>query len=83
MLLFRADKDLSAYQPYVDVVASDGTFRLGPQRSGDYIVVALAAGDLSPQWHQHERLTALRDAGERISLSDESEITLNLTALRK
>ena len=58
-------------------------FDFGPQRAGDYVVVALAPGSATPQWHQHERLTALRNSGERITLSGESDITVDLTALRK
>jgi protocatechuate 3,4-dioxygenase beta subunit len=71
---------LSRFPDYVTTSAT-GSFRAGPQRPGDYVLVALGPSGSLPL-NDRSRLTQLAQVGERITLGDAEERTLDLTVVR-
>lgn len=63
-------------------VSSSGAFRLGPQRGGDYLVVALDPSVPTPEPGDRDRLARLAEGAERIRLNDNEDRTLDLRAVR-
>jgi hypothetical protein len=63
-------------------ISRTGTFRLGPQRGGDYVVVALPAELSDVALNDLERLARLAQAGEHITLRGEEERTLDLRIVK-
>lgn len=59
-------------------VSTAGTFRLGPQRAGDYLVVALAPSEPVPEFEDRERMAGLVEAAERVTLTDLEERAIDL-----
>jgi hypothetical protein len=55
---------------------------LGPQRPGDYIVVALGPSGALPQPHDRARFARLVASGERITLGENEERALDLTVVK-
>ena len=53
--------------------AAAGTFKLGPARQGDYIIVALPAGSRYPQSGEWDRLARLAAQGEAVTLGELDE----------
>ncbi len=71
---------LSRFPDYVNTSAT-GAFRAGPQRAGDYVLVALGPSGPLPL-NDASRLAQLTQAGARITLADTEERTLDLTVVR-
>jgi protocatechuate 3,4-dioxygenase beta subunit len=63
-------------------VSAGGTFKLGPRRAGDYLVVAFDASTLPPNPIDRERLAQLAPDAERITLREDDERTLDLRVMR-
>lgn len=63
-------------------ISRTGTFRLGPQRGGDYFMVALPAELADVAFNDQERLARLAQGGERITLRGEEERTLDLRIVK-
>jgi hypothetical protein len=63
-------------------ISRSGTFRLGPQRGGDYVVVALPTELSHIRSNDYERLTQLAATGERVTLRDEQERVLDLRIVK-
>jgi hypothetical protein len=76
------DQGWSAHESSSAWISRTGAFRLGPQRDGDYFVVALPAelSDVAP--NDEERLARLAQGGERITLRGEEERTLDLRIVK-
>jgi protocatechuate 3,4-dioxygenase beta subunit len=70
---------VSQFPDYVTTSAT-GAFRAGPKRAGDYVLVAF--GPSGPLPGDPHRLALLAQAGERITLGDSEERTLDLTVVR-
>ena len=62
--------------------AKDGTFKVGPLRRGDYSIVALAASAELPSPDRRDQLAELARQGERVSLAENEERTLDLRIVR-
>lgn len=58
--------------------AATGAFRVGPVRAGDYVIVAIRPSDPYPDPDDRTRLAKLVGTGERMTLSDEEQRTLDL-----
>ena len=71
---------VSQFPVYVTTSAT-GSFHAGPQRAGDYILVALGPSGPLPL-NDRSRLVQLAQAGERITLGGAEERTLDLTVVR-
>ena len=68
LFLFRADGVQSGV---VDTLTSTvGTFRLGPVRGGDYLIVALPSSAPPPQTGEWDRLARLAAIAQRLTLDD-------------
>jgi len=69
---------------FLDYVTSSpsGAFRLGPQRPGDYLVVAVGPSGALPQPRDRARFAQLIAAGERVTLGENEERALDLTVVR-
>ena len=59
-----------------------GTFRTGPQRAGDYLVVAVGPSGPLPEFGNRGQLDTLVRAGERITLVENEERMLDLAVLK-
>ena len=59
-------------------VGRNGTFRLGPTRAGTYVLVALPAGSETVQRGEWDRIARLIAAGERVTLGELEERTVDL-----
>jgi Carboxypeptidase regulatory-like domain len=71
---------VSRFPEYVTTSAT-GSFRAGPQRAGDYVLVALGPSGPLPL-NDGTRLAQLAQAGERITIGDTEERTLDLTVVK-
>jgi protocatechuate 3,4-dioxygenase beta subunit len=71
----------NSYEPFSAAVAANGEFRLGPQRGGDYFILALPAGSI-PVASDTDRMAQLAESAERITLGDEEQLTLDLRVVR-
>ena len=71
---------VSQFPVYV-TTSETGSFRAGPQRAGDYVLVALGPSGPLPI-NDRSRLIQLAQVGERITLGDAEERTLDLTVVR-
>jgi hypothetical protein len=60
---------------------SNGSFRVGPARAGDYVVVALRPGSRQPNFQNLRDIERLLAAGDRVTLGTFEERTLDLTAV--
>jgi hypothetical protein len=61
--------------------SKDGTFKVGPFRRGDYSVLALDASAELPL-DDADQLAGLARKGERVSLAENEEATLDLRSVR-
>ncbi len=59
-----------------------GAFRLGPQRPGDYTVIAVGPSGAIPQPRDRARFAQLIQAGERITVGENEERVLDLTVVK-
>jgi hypothetical protein len=64
-------------------VSSDGAFRTGPQRAGEYLILALGPDVTPPPPDDRDRLAALAERAERITLAADEERTLDLTVTKQ
>ena len=79
-LMFPAGKQRwGNHQQITALTDTAGTFRLGPQRAGEYLIVALAPGVPVPSPGDHERTLTLAEGAERVRLGDNEERTLDLS----
>ena len=62
--------------------AADGTYRFGPQRDGDYFVVAVPSTDMEPAGDDREKLTRLAERAERITLTLGEDRSLDLRVIK-
>jgi hypothetical protein len=60
------------------VLSSSGTYSFGPLREGEYVVVAVPSGTPYPQTGEWDRVARLFAAGERVTLVDQEQRTLDL-----
>jgi hypothetical protein len=60
------------------VLSVSGKYSFGPLRDGDYFVVAVASGTPYPQSGEWDRVARLAAAGERVTLLDQEQRTLDL-----
>lgn len=58
--------------------AATGAFRVGPVRPGDYVIVVAGPSVPYPDPADRARLAKLAETGERITLADEEQRTLDL-----
>jgi hypothetical protein len=63
-------------------VSVTGTFRLGPQRGGDYLIVAVIPSAKVPEPDDRDRVARLAEVAERIRLGDEEQRTLELRVIQ-
>ncbi|HET9264196.1 MAG TPA: carboxypeptidase-like regulatory domain-containing protein [Vicinamibacterales bacterium] len=83
VLMFPAGKARWGYHESSDVpISRGGTFRLGPQRAGDYFIVALASGGAEFNPLDQSRWARLVDIAERITLAREEERVLDLRVVK-
>ena len=83
VILFPANPELWNERQVLGVnVSAGGTFKLGPQRAGDYLVVAFDPSTPPPNLLDRERLARLAPEAERIALREDEERTLDLRAVR-
>ena len=68
LFLFRADDVQSRVADAR--TSTDGTFRLGPVRGGDYLIVALPASAPPPRTGDWDRLARLAAIAQRLTLDD-------------
>jgi hypothetical protein len=85
VFLFRApvDKDVPA-RLAGSVLSVNGNYTFGPMRDGDYLIVAASADVPTPQTGEWERLARLAALGERVTVGDldQRTIELRVTAVR-
>ncbi len=62
--------------------AADGTYRIGPQRDGDYFVVAVPSTNMEPAGDDRARLTRITEQAERITLTLGEERSLDLRVIK-
>jgi protocatechuate 3,4-dioxygenase beta subunit len=62
--------------------SATGVYRIGPRRTGEYIVLALGAGAELLDPSDHDQLAKLAGAGERVTLGQQGEVTLDLQVIR-
>lgn len=67
------------HQQMTALVDAAGAFRLGPQRAGEYVVVALPPGTAAPNRRDYERLLTLAEGAERVQLGENEERLLDLS----
>lgn len=60
-----------------------GAFRVGPQRAGDYLIVALPASGRFPDPDDQARLAQLMESAERISLGSDEQRSLDLHVIKE
>ena len=65
------------------VTNAGGTFRIGPQRAGEYLVVALPRGTSAPHPEDFEGILTLAEGAERIRLGENEERALDLSVRRQ
>jgi len=58
--------------------SATGAFRLGPQRGGDYLIVAIGPSVPVPEPGDRDRMARLAEAAERIRFGEEEQRTLEL-----
>ncbi len=71
----------SMFSDYVPA-SPTGAFRLGPQRPGDYTVVAVGPSGAMPQPRDRAQFAQLIRVGERITLGENEERVLDLTVVK-
>lgn len=62
--------------------SADGSFRFGPARAGEYVAFALPVNHRPPGFEDPERLARLMALGERITLGELDERTLDLHVIK-
>ncbi|HKT80283.1 MAG TPA: hypothetical protein VJP86_08685, partial [Vicinamibacterales bacterium] len=62
--------------------SDDGSFRFGPARSGEYVAFALPRNHRLPGFDDPDRLARLMSRGERITLGELDERTLDLHVIK-
>jgi protocatechuate 3,4-dioxygenase beta subunit len=62
-------------------VSATGTFQLGPQRGGDYLILAVIPSPRVPEPDDRDRVAHLAEVAERIRLGDEEQRTLELRVM--
>ena len=72
---------MTRFVPYLPA-ASDGSFRFGPARAGEYVAFALPVNHRPPGFDDPERLARLIALGERITLGELDERTLDLHVIK-
>jgi hypothetical protein len=63
-------------------VSVTGTFQIGPQRGGDYLIVAVIPSAKVPEPDDRDRVARLAEVAERIRLGDEEQRTLELRVIQ-
>jgi protocatechuate 3,4-dioxygenase beta subunit len=71
--------------PFVPALpaSADGFFRFGPARAGEYVVFALPVNKRLPALDDPERLARLIALGERVTLGELDERTLDLHVIKE
>jgi len=83
VILFPTNPDLWEMRQVAGInVAATGTFKLGPQPAGDYLVIAFYTSEQPAGLSDRERLTRLAPDAERVTLRDNEERTLDLRVLK-
>ena len=59
-----------------------GDFRVGPDRAGDYVLVAIGRGEELPDSRDRERMAALLERGERVTLGSDEERSVDLRVIK-
>jgi hypothetical protein len=59
-------------------VSKAGTFEIGPQRGGEYLIIALDPTMDPPQPGERDELARLAETAERVTLRDEEHQTIDL-----
>jgi hypothetical protein len=62
-------------------VSATGRFQLGPQRGGDYLILAVIPSPRVPEPDDRDRVARLAEVAERIRLGDEEQRTLELRVI--
>ena len=71
-------------EPFTSSAAStEGTFRLGPLRPGDYLVAALPPSTPPPRWDDKSLVARLAEAAERIRLEADEERAIDVKVVRE
>jgi 5-hydroxyisourate hydrolase-like protein (transthyretin family) len=75
--------ELSAYSAGRRATSSaDGSYRLGPQREGDYFVAALPSVADEPPAGDREQLTRIAGMAERVTLAPDEKRSLDLRVIK-
>jgi hypothetical protein len=83
VLMFPARPQLRAEHRYLTASTdASGAFRLGPQRGGEYVLVALPRSVSEPSHWDAVRLARLAEQGDRIRIDDDEERTLDLYVVK-
>ena len=61
----------------------DGSFRFGPTRAGEYVLLALPSNGRPAAFEDRERLARLIALGERITVGEIDERTLDLHVIKE
>ena len=79
VFLLRAPiNDADVPRVAASVLSSSGTYSFAPLRDGEYVVVAVPSGTPYPQSGEWDRIARLFAAGERVTLVDQEQRTLDL-----
>jgi protocatechuate 3,4-dioxygenase beta subunit len=62
-------------------VSATGRFQLGPQRGGDYLILAVIPSPRVPEPDDRDRVARLAEVAERIRLGDEEQRTIELRVI--
>ena len=83
VILFPANPELWEMRQVAGInVAATGTFKLGPQPAGEYLVIAFYTSEQPAGLNDRERLTRLALDAERVTLRENEERTLDLRVLK-
>jgi hypothetical protein len=78
VLMLPADQARwSMFELATATASATGTFRIGPHRGGDYLIIALPPTEI-PDPRDRVRLARLAEAAEKITLSADEERTVDL-----
>lgn len=81
--IFLVPADPGHRSIFIESVSSgeNGAFRAGPARAGDYIIAAFVPGGRMPDFQDPTRAAKLLEGGERVTLGNGEERTIDLTII--
>jgi hypothetical protein len=82
VMMFPSTGRWGVHQVSFARASETGVFRAGPQRGGEYYVLALPPDGPYIDPRDHDRLTGLADRAERVTLRDDEERILDLRVVK-